>query len=384
MYKDQIEKGRARLPSSNLLDRVKKILKSRPNSASRTTTPVATSKIAKGLNTSARSNSQAKLRLFEKFSSAWQTPPTYTIEAELFLHKIHSSLQRTLAPVFRQVCKVDKSKRCRQVCELAKARCYACGYIGLDQLTTSTKENLSPKFTEHISMLFVNEKLLKTQHFEAKFASSVTPTETKISDCFVQDFQGLVGMPETYHDRRPSGFHNISFISKRSDANESPQSQAKDIDSVRDAESSSKHLRSNLSIDLDRGCAELQSNFSVLLESPEEYRIRRRPSTTTPTTTKPRNYPRLTRAVQALALLFARKIHQAFDTLASTTPRVSLTFDLSCDDSFHNGPSTGTFRAREPSNSSKAACRIMAARLDKFAYRRKLVGFLKLHDFIFY
>jgi hypothetical protein len=237
-------------------------------------------------------------------------------------------------------------------------------------------------------MLFFNEKLLRTQHFEAKFANSVAPTEGKTSECFVKKFSPelcLSSKPqEPFHERKISGFHDISLISKQSNHSDSPEivvpKEQRRI-RVQDIEVVSKRLRKDLSFELDR--EDDEKSFSIL-DSPGERRIRRLNETTTQLPSKPRNYPRIVKATQGLALLFARKIHQAFDLLGEASPRVSIDFDLDLEDSFYNAPSTGTFRAREPSNSVKAACRILSTRLDKFAYRRKLVAFLKLHNCMFY
>jgi hypothetical protein len=237
-------------------------------------------------------------------------------------------------------------------------------------------------------MLFFNEKLLRTQPFEAKFADSVAPTEGKTSECFAKKFSpemGLSSKPEeSFHDRKSSRFYDISLISKKSSHSDSPKIALRREQrrvGVQDAEVVSKILRKDLSFELDREDDEM--SFSIL-DSPGERRIRRLNDTATQLPSKPRNYPRIVKATQGLTLFFARKIHEAFDLLGEASPRVSIDFDLDSEDSFYNAPSTGTFRAKEPSNSVKAACRILSTRLDKFAYRRRLVAFLKLQDCVLY
>lgn len=318
----QIEKGRARTPSSKLFDRVNQILKPRPNSTSRTATPLVSSKSLRTLNTTIGGNSHAKLKLFEKFSRAWRQPSSNAVEAELFVLKLQLPLQSSLAVAVRRVCKVVSPRKSRHTMTLGKAKCSACGHVGLGQLTSSTKENLSPRFTEHLSMLFFNEKLLKTQHFEANFASSVAPTETKASACFVKQYDADIDLSimleEPYDYRKISGFHDISFISRKSDINESPEAfTPKDKYSIKaqDTDVVNKRLRNDLSIDFDKDCSELPRNFSMLLEtshkgcsakdrrllnysespleSPEEKRVFRRLKTTAPEPSKLRDYSRI-------------------------------------------------------------------------------------------
>jgi len=378
--------------------------------------------------TTSRGNKPLKANktFYEKYSRIWKKPKQNKASA-LALHQTLSKLQlKLVVSVFSEL-KPSQT----QPNPLAAVKCPKCSYAGLQLLTSSTKENISPRFMDKIKLILPSaQEFSATRKFgNSRFIQSNTATENSFPEG---------GSPEPQDFRKPQ----VKKISDLGDISEIPFDPLEisslgspDLASSRQFEhkppikyeQSLRKPRDEVSFEVQGEATELPKpqedskqrynvprlNFSELVASkqtkkgnfsPEKMSIEVLTGSPTPS----KNELRISKGLQKAAHENSGKLSQ------KENEEYSLTFEFSREEIDYRkpkNPMTSTFgnnqmpkicnlsaierknsrvlddslfsEYEEPSKTAKTAYRIFHSKLAKFIYRRKVVGFYALSQVLF-
>jgi hypothetical protein len=292
----------------------------------------STSDLSRRIADLLKKTSTPKKGLYAKFSNAWGVKDSPALE--LAVYRLKSIFTSRLLFSYRRLQRTRK----RPVADLGvleKMLCSNCGNRGLQRLTESSKENFTPRLLASVAQLLPQECLVVKQ--------------------------------DPWHTRKISGLADISAI-----------------------------LIGN-SYQTDSGkassCGDHSENFPVLTEN-----VNRVPTAgrcvglRVPKlnihhfTSKPRVIaPEVSRGIHKLQEIGLRRLQVALDRLmVNASSLQSITFELSQESlNIYGDRLTGRFRTSRgevAQHTCLTATKILASRLDKLVYRRKLQGFYKIEE----
>lgn len=293
-----------------------------------------------------RTQRTPKKSLFEKYSKAWGYKPKDPAALELAALKMSSLvLKATLLP-FRRMQRVSQ-RPFNDYNQLSQLHCSSCGNKGLQRLTQSSKENLTPRFLKNITQLFpsLNESIDLVVRKADPWHSRKMSDLADISAIQIENSGFIIDTPELT-SRTPQ-------LSERSNV-----------------------LQENVNRDLS-------TKRSVGLRVPKLniHQFKAKPA-------PPQLNIKVKRGFDRLKSLQVARLQMGFDRLllaAESSSRLSLTFELSQEDSIilDGARFTGRFRtsrAEVAQPTYLTAAKIMLSRFDKLIYRRLLLGFFKLQE----
>lgn len=369
---------------------------------------------------------------YDKYSSFWAKPKTSLTEIRLFALIFEKMKARILRNAFRKIDKVENTSS-----PIAATICPKCSHVGLTLLTTSTKENLSPRFMEKIKLLLPskkNEVSMSSLLEEKDLSLSIAPTEYRYSKRSIyndpespEEIKLIRNRTITTHTKHISELPDLSEIHINS-----CDKHSYDSDEISDYESkvnSSHKVKEDISFDcidqftdsgyktcensLNRGKMNVPKLNISAINKPPRYK-------TSFTNLDPRASGEVltgspimtfsTRGFTKLSELLNRKLKPIFTNIVLTREKLidnSLSFEFSREDlqsSMMNLDSIleGTFdfglvsthktsdeirmlsfsknRSNEPNLSQKTAFRIFHSKIGKLIFRRKMSSFFTIAE----